>query len=156
MEKQKENIKQEQVEKLEQDKRDAALWATEWKANKSTKRGIIIVVAIILIMVGFFSFRTIKLHSTRMTFDSENAMKEYSQGTFRSDREALIFDGNEVTHIYYLDDDINQETTRDTDRVIDWDYRHGNISFGYMSDVYVDKDGALVQDNIYKFYKEKK
>lgn len=151
---------------MDQDRREAAAWAEEWRIEHKRKRIIAAAAAMILIAVIAFAVVFITRMAMRMTFSSADEMREAMQGRYAIGRyyEDIIIDGNNITHTYlawsHYDRRYAEEYGYDADedhvyedRVVKWDYRRGVIKTEWMGDFIVDKDGNLHRGSYSVYYK---
>ncbi len=141
---------------MNQDRRDAQLWAEEWKIKQRNRRILLMVLAIVLIAAIGVGLHYVGIFLSRTTFSSEEEMKAAVQGRFETDyAEDIVIEGDKVTLTYYnpshysleyaeqygyseYDDSVYEDT------VEKWDYRNGVIKCSWMDKITVDKDGNLV------------
>lgn len=141
---------------MDQDRRDAMLWAEEWRIKQRRKKILIAALAAVCIAAVAFAVNFISIKVSRTTFGSAEEMKEALQGRYETDyAEDIVIDGDTITLTYYnrshydleyaekygysdYDDSVYEDT------VAEWDYRTGRIKCGWMSDYTVDQDGNLV------------
>lgn len=151
---------------MDQDRREAAAWAEEWRIAHKKKRVIAAAAAVILIALIAFAVVYISQMAMRSTFSSAEEMKEAMQGRYAIGRyyEDIIIEGNNFTHTYlawsHYDRRYAEEYGYDADedhvyedRVVKWDYRHGVIKTEWMGDYIVDRDGNLRRGSYTIFYK---
>lgn len=141
---------------MNQDRRDAQLWAEEWKIKQRNRRVLLTVLAVLLIVAMGVGLHYVGVFLSRTTFSSEEEMKAAVQGRFETDyAEDIVIEGDKVTLTYYnpshysleyaeqygyseYDDSVYEDT------VEKWDYRNGVIKCSWMDKITVDKDGNLV------------
>jgi len=151
---------------MDQDRREAAAWAEEWRIEHKRKRIIAAAAAVILIAVIAFAVIFITRMAMRTTFSSADEMKEAVQGRYAIGRyyEDIVIEGNNITHTYlawshydrrYAEEygyDADEDSVYE-DRVVKWDYRRGVIKTEWMGDFIVDKDGNLRRGSYSIYYK---
>ena len=141
----------------EQDRRDAAAWATDWRVKKRNRRIILAVVAIAAITAFVFGVRFLTEYMTRTLYSSEQEMRAALQGRFESDyAEDIEIIGDDIIVTYYERSHYDLEYAKKygyseygdsvyEDTVEEWDYRHGRIKCRWMSDMTIDRKGRIVQ-----------
>ncbi len=154
---------------MDQDRRDAAAWAEEWRIKHKNRKiiGVIAVIAFIVFVVWGAS-RVAEIMN-RTIFSSEAEMREAMQGRFAIERwyEDIIIEGDEVTLTFlsmsHYDRDYAERHGYDYeedsvyhDRVVEWDYRHGVIRMEWMSEMIVDKKGNIRRYGNTTYYRTNK
>lgn len=141
---------------MNQDRRDAQLWAEEWKIKQRNRRRLIAILAIAVIVgVGVLNHYVSILFS-RTTYGSAEEMKAALQGRYETDyAEDIVIDGDTITLTYYNPSHYSLEYAEEygyseyddsvyEDTVEEWDFRSGQIKGGWMDVISVDKEGNLV------------
>lgn len=152
---------------MDQDRRDAEAWAKEWQIRKKNRRLLMVLGAIALLIVFGWLSKIIIVHSARTTFGSAEEMREALQGRYVMDDyyDDVIIEGDKITLSYLVfshydreyaerygyDYDL-QDSSYD-DRIVEWDYKNGVIRTKWMGDFIIDKDGNLVRDEYWIYYK---
>ncbi|MBQ6389790.1 MAG: hypothetical protein IJH90_09320 [Mogibacterium sp.] len=140
---------------MDQDRRDAQAWATEWQIKRKNRRWLVLGAVVLVIAALYFIINFLTVHMTRTTYGSVEEMRAALQGRFETDyAEDFEIIGDDVTLTYYershydldfaqrygyseYDDSVYEDT------VEEWDYRHGVIKCRWMAEIKVDKDGDL-------------
>lgn len=141
---------------MDQDRRDAAAWAEEWRIRHKNRKIITVFAVIVFIVATVWGVSRISELMNRTIFSSEAEMREAMQGRFAIERwyEDIIIEGDEVTLTFlslsHYDRDYAERNGYDYeedsvyhDRVVEWDYRHGVIRTEWMSEMVVDKKGNI-------------
>ena len=141
---------------MDQDRRDAAAWAEEWRIKHKNRKIITAFAVVALIVFAVWGVLRISELVNRTTFSSEAEMREAMQGRYAIERwyEDIIIDGDDVTLTYlsmsHYDRDFAERNGYDAeedsvyrDHGVEWDYRHGVIRTEWMSEMIVDKKGNI-------------
>ena len=103
---------------MDQDRREAQLWAEEWKIKQRNRRILRVVLALVLICAIGVGLHYVGIMVARMTFNSAEEMKTYLQGRYETDyAEDIVIEGDTVTLTYYNPSHTVSNTQRNTDTV---------------------------------------
>ncbi|MBE6018994.1 MAG: hypothetical protein E7230_01450 [Clostridiales bacterium] len=154
---------------MDQDRRDAAAWAQEWRIRRKNRRILYIIGGILIAALIAYVISFVTIHSERTTYSSADEMKAALQGRYagEDDFEDIVIDGDQVILTYYVFShydreyaelfgyEYDAEDTVFTDRVVEWDHRHGVIKTEWMGNLIVDKNGNLRREDFrgWVFYK---
>lgn len=154
---------------MDQDRRDAAAWAEEWRIKHKNRKIIGVIAVIAFIVLTVWGASRISEIMNRTIFSSEAEMREAMQGRFAIERwyEDIIIEGDEVTLTFlsmsHYDRDYAERHGYDYeedsvyhDRVVEWDYRHGVIRMEWMSEMIVDKKGNIRRYGNTTYYRTNK
>lgn len=154
---------------MDQDRRDAAAWAEEWRIKHKNRKIIGVIAAIAFVVLAVWGASRISEIMNRTIFSSEAEMREAMQGRFAIERwyEDIIIEGDEVTLTFlsmsHYDRDYAERHGYDYeedsvyhDRVVEWDYRHGVIRTEWMSEMIVDKKGNIRRYGNTTYYRTNK
>ena len=140
---------------MDQDRREAQLWAEEWKIKQRNRRILRVVLALVLICAIGVGLHYVGIMVARMTFNSAEEMKAYLQGRYETDyAEDIVIEGDTVTLTYYNPSHYSLEYAEEygyseyedsvyEDTVKEWDFRSGEIKGNWMDTIQVNKDGSL-------------
>ena len=140
---------------MDQDRREAQLWAEEWKIKQRNRRILRVVLALVLICAIGVGLHYVGIMVSRMTFNSAEEMKAYLQGRYETDyAEDIVIEGDTVTLTYYNPSHYSLEYAEEygyseyedsvyEDTVKEWDFRSGEIKGNWMDTIQVNKDGSL-------------
>lgn len=141
---------------MNQDRRDAQVWAQEWAIRQRNKKIITVIIGILVAIAAVIGVGRLKIVLTRTTYGSEAEMRAALQGRFvYNNYEDIEILGDEVVLTYYELSHYDEDFAREygysqyedsvyEDYVEKWDYRRGVIKLHWMSDITVDKSGRLV------------
>ena len=150
---------------MDQDRRDAAAWAQEWRIRQKNKVILMVVGAIVVVALLAWLISFIVIKANRTTYGSAEEMRADLQGRFAVKRDYvdILIEGDDLILTYYEMSHYDREYAERygyseeyddvvyEDTVTEWDYRHGVIKLSWMSDIIVDKDGNIKRDN-YNIY----
>ena len=148
---------------MDKDRRDAQLWAEEWKIKQRNRRLLLVILVVALIAAIGVGLHYVGVFVSRTTYASEAEMKAALQGRYETDyAEDIVIDGDTITLTYYNPSHYSLEYAEEygyseyedsvyEDTVAKWDYRDGEIEGTWMSSIKVDKEGNLVYyDQVFK------
>ena len=151
---------------MDQDRRDAAAWAQEWRIRRKNRRLVTVIVAAVSVAAFAWAASYVIPMLTRSTFSSEEEMRKAMQGryAYESSYEDVVIEGDDITLTYlsyshydrrYAEQygyDAEEDSVYE-DRIVEWDYRHGIIKTEWMGDYIVDKRGNLKRGRYSIFYR---
>lgn len=151
---------------MDESRRHAEAWATEWRLRKRNRRIVTIVVAVVVAIVVIGTIGYLSNRISRSTYSSAEEMKAAVQGRYaiESSYTDLIIEGDEVTLTYLAYSHYNRDyaerygydADKDsvlTDHIVKWDYKHGVLKTEWMDDLIIDKDGNIHRGKYTVLYK---
>jgi hypothetical protein len=151
---------------MDESRLHAAEWAAEWRQRKKNRMIVSIVVGILIVAALGYGVNYITTHADRMTFKSEEEMKEFVQGRYaiESSYMDLVIEGDLVTLTYWSYSHYDrsyaerygydaEEDSVHTDHIVKWDYKHGVLKTEWMDDLIIDSDGNIHRGKYTVLYK---
>lgn len=151
---------------MDESRRHAEAWAQDWRIRKRNRTIIAIIAGILVFTLVFGLISYLSDRIPRMTFSSEEEMKEAVQGRYaiESSYIDLVIEGDLVTLTYWSYSHYNKDYAEKygydaeqdsvhTDHIVKWDYKRGVLKTEWMDDLIIDRDGNIHKGKYTTLYK---